>query len=230
MKNFKKIISFMLVAFFTMFTIAPKAFASEGNDCTSTVIEDNEFQRIVKASDSTGEYTATYNKLTGNIIVVDDNNEKIVDTIATVSVENGRLRPLLGSDIGGGGGGAELAHSRSDINHRYFYAKYTSGMWSLKVPNGSKTVMQNSSNSSALMGFRNAVIDMEAAQLAIMAAGTATMLATVTANLFKAPYEKGKAAVIAFFGGLGVLASAGVNAIPYYKATINANDYYDEAK
>lgn len=94
MKNFKKIISFMPVAFFIIFTFVPSVFTSEAKGVTRQVIEDNEYQHIVTAADETGEYTATYNKLTENIIVVDDNEEKILDTIVTVSLENDKIHTL----------------------------------------------------------------------------------------------------------------------------------------
>lgn len=132
MKNFKKIISFMLVAFFTMFTFAPSAFASEVDGVTSQVIEDNEYQRIVTAADETGKYTATYNKLTGNLIVVDDNGEKIVDVYSNISVENDNTIHYLSDDGGIGGLGVISAATVNAIpyykatvsaNHNYIDAR-----------------------------------------------------------------------------------------------------------
>lgn len=195
-----------------------------GTNLQVKVIQDNDNMRVAEVYEGKKVTIAKLNKITGEIIIRENN--KIVTTVNIRNNINFNSSPITPYVVIGGGGGATEIDSGRDIDSKYKYTVFNTGLWAIKSPAGVKWPMENSLNSGNLHTFRTKVNDMFLKQLEIMGCCGTAALGIITASFVSAPATLGMSAVVALLTAAGCSITAAVMGGQLYYIKKDANYYF----
>lgn len=236
LKNFTRIIIFFLVISFSSYFIPQNVSAktlkeSNGNvtqvnfnnkNYTITIIKDDKNIREVKVKDGNDTYIDTYNKFTKQI------NQKTLDkegnvTKSVTNKYNTATNSVNNSVKLASANGLIRSNATSFFNCSYIY--FTDGNWWVitNTSGTSKQRTENSSNSSNLLSFKQAVDSCRYNEVGALCFGTASAISGVIA-VIAAP--SGLGGIIATCAAIGLGVTCAYYIYCAYENSLDANMYY----
>lgn len=186
--------------------VGKRVVTINGEKIHVNILVDNEFERIVETEDQYTINITTFNK-EKNYIVVEEINKITGEESITTADLNQIDFDLISSEDSGleMHPCATILFSASSMFFQNKYYYWSDMYWGIYNSSGArKGVYENSSNSTDLIGFKDAVDDLREAEFSAIAAGGVAVVSAVVAVL-TAPTGLGAVvgAVVAVGGAIG---------------------------
>lgn len=196
-----------------------------GEEIHVNILVDNGFERIVETEDRYSINVTTFNKAK-NYIIVEEKNKRTGEESRTISDLNHINSDLLDMEYFGieMQPNASIIHSgiSSFFQNRYFY--WSDMYWGIYNSSGTrKGVYENSSNSTNLIGFKDAIDALLDAEVSAIAAGGVAAVSAVVAVL-TAP--TGLGAVVGVVVAIGGVIGCAVFIWNMYQHRDSSNFYW----